>query len=800
MRPPAPYETAESSRHRAERQRQLASTPGTYGLERLEVRAVEGPGFLLRLHFLAHDAGQGEDIPPELGPDGLAVWDDDGRPVPVEVRSLERAGDAPRAMDAAFVLERGSIAELRHQLLTLVLTGPEMDPFFAHAHFQLTLERDLPPASGSLVGRTPALPPSSYQAKDYESFTRLLLDRMRLTVPAWKERHAADMGVMLVELLAHAGDALSYYQDAVSAEAYLGTARRRASLKRHARLLDYTVHEGCNARVWVHVRLPDTTPHLELPAGTAFDTAPRDAPRGPWDVVPADHHATFESLQDARLLVEHNAFTPYTWGAARAELPQGSTSLTLLGGYPKLARGDVLVLEELLHPVTERSEEADPRHRHAVRLNAPPVLEKDPLTGQALTRVSWFPEDALPFPLALGTSRGGLPLSQVLGNLVLADHGATQPEVEVEVDDEGTARLPLGGARVVSSERYAEGAWNTLSASETLTQHPRRALPWVRVSERRPGRDIPWTPRHDVLSSGRFERHFVADINDGDVLVLRFGTGSFGRRLAPGTKLRVQWRMGRGHLANVSADRLVRIAPAFQPFVAAVRNPLPAHGGLAAEDAERVRRDAPQAFRTQERCVTSEDYVTLARRVPGVRGAAVHLLWNGSWHVARVHVLPQEGHSPSPELLTRVRRYLVEHRLIGIEVEARPPDLIPLDIALNVGVRAGHATGTVRLALERELGSGTLEDGRPAFFHPSAFGFGQPVYLAPIIARAASVHGVAWVEATRFQRWSQDESSELESGRILMGATEVAQVEGRAGRPDLGLVTFHLNSPTGGGR
>jgi hypothetical protein len=45
--------------------------------------------------------------------------------------------------------------------------------------------------------------------------------------------------VALVETLAYVGDHLSYTQDAVATEAYLGTARRRTSLRRHARLLDY---------------------------------------------------------------------------------------------------------------------------------------------------------------------------------------------------------------------------------------------------------------------------------------------------------------------------------------------------------------------------------------------------------------------------------------------------------------------------------------------------------------------------------------------------------------------------------
>src|SRR2546425_3458892 len=101
----------------------------------------------------------------------------------------------------------------------------------------------------------PALPAPhiDYLAKDYASFRRLMLDRMAVIMPQWRERSPADLGIAMVELLAYAGDQLSYYQDAVATEAYLGTARRRTSVRRHARLVDYLINDGANARAWVCV-------------------------------------------------------------------------------------------------------------------------------------------------------------------------------------------------------------------------------------------------------------------------------------------------------------------------------------------------------------------------------------------------------------------------------------------------------------------------------------------------------------------------------------------------------------------
>ena len=80
----------------------------------------------------------------------------------------------------------------------------------------------------------------------------------------WRERSPADLGIALVELLAYVGDHLSYYQDAVATEAYLGTARRRMSVRRHARLVDYAMHDGATpAPGWSSTPTPIAAPPLK---------------------------------------------------------------------------------------------------------------------------------------------------------------------------------------------------------------------------------------------------------------------------------------------------------------------------------------------------------------------------------------------------------------------------------------------------------------------------------------------------------------------------------------------------------
>ena len=94
-----------------------------------------------------------------------------------------------------------------------------------------------------------------YMAKDYASFRQLLLDQLSTHVPEWTERHEADLGVALIELLAYHGDYLSYRQDAVGNEMYLETARQRESVRRHVALVDYTMHQGLSARSFMHLNV-----------------------------------------------------------------------------------------------------------------------------------------------------------------------------------------------------------------------------------------------------------------------------------------------------------------------------------------------------------------------------------------------------------------------------------------------------------------------------------------------------------------------------------------------------------------
>jgi hypothetical protein len=322
------------------------------------------------------------------------------------------------------------------------------DPLLAEVEFSFKVEcpSDFDCAPVCTCGPEPAEAPSiDYLAKDYDSFRRLMLDRLSLLAPGWTERTTADMGIALVELLAYVADELSYRQDAVATEAYLATARRRTSLRRHARLVDYTVHEGTNARVWARVFVTGSA--VSVDAGTQLLTRVADTP-STFEPGGPEHRAalasgaeTFETLDDALLYDDHERFDFWTWGDDACCLPRGATSATLVGDHPELRAGDVLVLAEVAGPLTGRAEDADPAKRAAVRLtNVVPSsdpsggLFSDPPTNApvAVTEIAWDDADALTFPLCISVKdRPGLVVGEAWGNVVLADHGRTIPDEDL---------------------------------------------------------------------------------------------------------------------------------------------------------------------------------------------------------------------------------------------------------------------------------------------------------------------------------------------------------------------------------
>lgn len=727
------------------------------------------------------------------------------------------------------------------------------------------------------------VPDIDYLAKDYASFRQLILDRLAVVMPEWKERHVPDIGITLVELLAYVGDYLSYYQDAVATEAYLDTARQRISVRRHVRLVDYHLHEGCNARTFVAVETSGDTviPARDLSFLTAFDDAPEAEDRVPaWDEfkdIPESRFEVFEPFAETpdaelHLFKAHNLIRFYSWGDSECCLPRGTTSATLIDGAPPeppkepeskcgepggtedemdpsegpeqaivpapsaqtpedgrtldLRPGDLLIFIEVIGPGTGSPHDADPAHRHAVRLTrVDPVV--DPLSGQPLLDIAWAEEDALPFPFCISVI-GPPPdcslienVSVALGNVVLADHGRRRPNpqdlgcVPMESEEivclrEGRPSDPVRHpgrfehADLEGPLTFAAPADLTGPASTMIEQDPRQALPWISLASTpdpdcgpQPSGAVPldWTPVFDLLASGSDDTHFVVEVDDRRRAHLRFGEDKLGRRPDAGARFAARYRRGNGPAGNVGADKL-KFAVAAQPISGLTlkpRNPLPARGGTAPEPVAEAKLFAPHAFNlTLERAVTPADYAEIAAQHPAVQRAAAALRWNGSWYEVRVAIDPLGQAQAEAVLLEEVRRHLYRFRRIGHDLAVRPAAYVPLDIVMQVCVDPQYLRAHIEVALRRRFGSGCLPDGTPAYFNPDALTFGQDIALSRLVAAAQAVEGVQSVTVTVLERLFEGPNGEIEAGVLPIGEFEVARLDSDPNFPENGRIRFDM--------
>jgi Baseplate J-like protein len=687
--------------------------------------------------------------------------------------------------------------------------------------FDCAPERICPP-------ETTAEPEIDYLAKDYNSFRQLMLDRMSVVMPEWRERNAADEGIALVELLAYVGDHLSYEQDAIATEAYLDTARRRVSVRRHAKLVDYFMHDGCNARTWVQVQV--SADDIKLKQGTRVITRVPGVPvvvnsktdSEQMRLISAASTESFETMQDATFFIAHNTIEFYTWAEERCCLPAGATMATLKGDLPNLQVGDVLIFEEVAGPETGDAADANPAHRHAVRLtkinrqvevkNAPPKPLTDPLNGQPCAEIEWHNDDALPFALCLSalTDAGYTEnISVARGNIVLADHGFTLTEelgAPLPPDEalaavsptsasccdpqDATPVLPPFRPQLAERPVTQKATLNLKPESESTTSLSRDSSASASAVYRWDMRDVlpdvslldgagrPWHPQRDLLSSDEFAKEFVAEIDDDGYATLRFGDDQRGLQPAPGVELKATYRVGNGKAGNIGAEALVHLITAAPlPGIESVRNPMPAQGGAEPETMEHVRRMAPQAFRIQERAVTSDDYAEVARRHREVQNAAATVRWTGSWRTIFLTIDRLGGRPVDADFEQDMRLHLERYRMAGHDVEIDSPRFVSLEVEMTVCVKPEYFRSDVKAALLRIFSNKTQPDGQVGVFHPDNFSFGQPVYLSKLYAAAQKVEGVRFVTVTTFRRLGTKSRQELDEGVLKLGALEVARLD-----------------------
>ncbi len=707
--------------------------------------------------------------------------------------------------------------------LELTYDPEKIDPFFSEIRFKFRpgcFTNDCSP--GWKPGR-PAQPSPAidYLAKDYDSFRHTLIAAMMERVPAWQPTSEADLDQVLIDLLAAAGDELSDYQDRVMNEAYLATARKRVSVVRHARLMDYHVHQGNQSSTWLALMtVAPFTLNEELVVWAGHPDAQTE-----W-VYFATRERPLSAVQKTRLDPLVNALRLHTWADAQPALAAGSTTADLVPVVPGAGQTEAervrdrvndgtlkyLLIEEKLNPLTGGKAGHNPRKRQLLRLKPTAVLIHDPLTDTWLARVQWDEADQLRFDYSFTTWCAANKIENVSlfhGNLLLVHQGLSVKAHFYESDTD----FPIDAV----TEKHRHFQRPVLYGDERgvlceLPLAPLAYLPtplggevppastlYVKVTEPGAPADDTWDEVISLVHSDDSAEegdHFAVETDEHQRSLLRFGDGVNGRRLLDGAVVHCEYQVGGGVAGNVGANTLIYFKPLSGALASAIDelwNPFDVTDGRDAEPPEKVLRNAPEAYRERQlRAITIADYIRRVEEVPGVARAVARYAWTGSWRTVRICVDPQGTTTLDPSLRQAVAQHLEAVRLIGEDLEIRPPRFVPLAIEVSLCLHSDFWLQDVRFVLEQEFSDGYTPDGWRGFFHPDEWTFGQPLHRSQIEGRLQAITGVEHVIEIKMRRF-HDATPAVAAPPILEVAfDEIIEARNDPDHQELGAIRFDI--------
>lgn len=616
-----------------------------------------------------------------------------------------------------------------------------------------------------------AQPVIDYLARDFDSIKHVLINAMRTRVPQWEPTSEADFDMVILDLIAADADELCDFQDRVMQEAYLGLARKRVSLARHARLLDYHVHQGNQSRAWLVARVGAD---LTIPAGTGAWTADK------WNTAASVVFLT-EAGKDC--LVDLNSLALYDWGGVATALDAGSTEaeLALPASLNPVLQGDAqilrdhfrrpdinyLVIEEALNPETGRVNGRDTAKRQLLRLldgDAAADIDFDPVANNFFVRVRWREADRLARRYCFITRCPGQPptagVSLFYGNLLTATQGRPHQVV---------ARPPgedLGPSDDKGFIRHDEVHWEATPLG-TVVHLPQAPLAY---RDTPPGGDTApvsnavvtvsgfsgaWEERIDLIESEDDDQHYQVETDEFGNSRLRFGNGVNGMRLDNDATVTCNYQVGGGAAGNVGSNTITGFDTPALPALQALRNPFDVVSGRDPELRDEIIRRVPEAYRARQlRAITLADYVARAEELPGVAHAYARYAWTGSWRTVQVSIDPAGTTVLDEPARREIAAHLDAVRLIGEDLEVRPARFVALDIVMKLCAHPDYWPEDLDIELQRAFSDGYTAGGSPAFFNANVWTFGQPLYASQLIGRALEVTGVDRVLSVSMRRWN----------------------------------------------
>lgn len=667
--------------------------------------------------------------------------------------------------------------------------------------------------------------PIDYQARDFDSFRQALQDFASLRYPSWTDRLEADAGIMLMEVMSALGDEMSYYQDRVGREAHMETATQRRSVRRHARLLDYEMHDGLGASTWLEVTARPgggdlLAGSLVWAMSDSQSKVPFEIGRGIADMIKAKVDGIPKTFH---IHSNRNTFSPYSWDEDDVCLPEGATELYIQGHHAATLRpGNLTDVERMLLKCAPSP--GVPGKVHCIEL-LDCTDEVDPLFATPITRLTWSQATATPFEMDLEVLTLHGNVLPVVAGMTIRDERfivGADPDLNL-LSQPGygllTRALERGGPGDVpiylfSLQNSAQSplVWegNTPELAEPAIAM--RPVSWVSPNWVAPldsfwdwSRSLLGSPSsqpndtHYTLDDGIWRRvvgyqrpagMFIhQDYATGAGKTVRFGDGEFGLIPAEGAIFELDYRLGNGTWGNVPAESIVNFDTMALPLVAAISNPFAVTNGQAEESIAEAKAAAPQAFRAVTyRAVRPEDYAEAAQRLPWVQKAGASFRWTGSWLSGFVTPDPKGMTELLPAQRKELEAQMERFRQAGREVYVNDPIYANIDLEVMVCLQPDAFAGEVKTRILQAMFGKKGPRPVEGYFSPDRFTFGTPLRRSALEAAIQAVPGVKAVEAIRIRRRGWFDWRDFTGYEYRPGKGAIIRINNDLRHPDQGTL------------
>lgn len=310
--------------------------------------------------------------------------------------------------------------------------------------------------------------------------------------------------------------------------------------------------------------------------------------------------------------------------------------------------------------------------------------------------------------------------------------------------------------------------------------------------------------QRDILNSNE-----IASQNFSSVQVVTEFINSMSYGVTPSnTTLTVNYVVSQGDKENAkvnSITNITRLEPEFKPNVVisqeirnsfAVTNREPITGGQFLNDIEKIRREASDAYLSQNRCVTKQDYAIRAKVLPSHFGnidkvQVFQLTNSNNYHVLQLFVTSRtvDNKVSICDTTTKenLKTYLERYKMITDIVEILDPVIINIGVEFKAVGRVGYEKSKVLLDVCKKI---------EEFFHIDNWDINEPIVLEELKKKMFEAEGVAMITSLNFvQKLGSGEENDYSNDEYDVSINGTNFKEGVL-EPPLVVGIFELKFPS----